>query len=105
MTITLYAVGIIALTYLIYRYGRYNPWRSTPIGRAFMASKTSLLAIFLYALAVTIWPDWFLQGPARLLLVGYALTAIFYQLQVVIKFQGGFRRRRHHGQGTANDES
>lgn len=105
MTIALYTVGILALTYLIYRYGRYNPWQSTPIGRAFMASKTSLLAIFAYALAVTIWPaeDW--QGAARLVLVGYALTAIFYQLQVVIKFQGGFRRRRHRGQGTANDES
>lgn len=105
MTIALYAVGILALTYLIYRYGRYNPWSTTPIGRAFMASKTALLAIFFYALAVTIWPDEAWQGAARLLLVGYALTTVFYQLQVVIKFQGGFRRRRFHGQGTSNDES
>lgn len=104
MTIALYAVGIVALTYLIYRYGRYNPWRSTPIGRAFMASKTSLWAIFLYALAVTIWPDEPWQGAARLILVGYALTAIFYQLQVVIKFQGGFRRRQFRGQGAGHDE-
>lgn len=105
MTITLYAVGIIALMYLIYRYGRYNPWQSTPIGRAFMASKTSLLAIFVYALAVSLWPDESWQGAARIILVGYALTAVFYQLQVVIKFQGGFRRHRHRGDGSSNRES
>lgn len=102
MIVALYVVGLVALTYLIYRYGRYNPWSETPIGRAFMASKTALWAIIAFALSTAIFGDWAGKDAARAVLVGYALLSIFYQLTVVVQFQGGFRRRRNRGDGGKN---
>lgn len=94
MIITLYLVGLLLSGYLIYRYARYNPWRSTPIGRAFMASKTALFAVFAFAIVATVFPEWEGLDVFRLLLVGYSILALAYQLAIVIDFQGGLWRRR-----------
>lgn len=102
-TVTLYVLGLISLTVLLYRYMRYSNWRSTPIGRAFVLMKSALVAIFVYALAVTIWPDADWQNEARLLLIGYANIAIVTQTSIVVKFQGGWYRNRPVKDSTADD--
>jgi hypothetical protein len=105
LTVALYVLGLVALAYMIYRYARYTPWRSTPIGRAFMLMKTALLAVFVFVLVSVVWPDWTWRDEARVLLVGYADFAILTQTWIVLQFQGGFRRHRVVKDSTADDSA
>lgn len=90
----MYVVGWVALTYLIYRYARYSPWRSTKAGQSVMLVKASLWATLAYALVATLFPNWEGRAIARVLLLGFVDMALIYQAYVIVKYQGGFRRRK-----------
>lgn len=90
--VLLYAVVVVTLSYLIYRYHRYSAWEQTPAGRAFMLMKVCLLALSVYGLANV----WFLTGAAedaiRAVITLSITGALIYQTRVVVDSQGGFRR-------------
>lgn len=94
IAVALYVVGLLASGYLVYRYARYSPWRSSAIGRGFMFMKTALLAVFVFVLASVIFGDYPGEDLFRLALIGYADFALIYQLTVVMREQGRARRRR-----------
>lgn len=89
----MYLIGFLSLTYMIYRYARYSPWRSQPIGRAFMMMKSALWAMLFFALLRRVIPHVPGLRDIQVLLVVYAISAIVYQTVVVVKLQGGVRRR------------
>lgn len=89
----LYVIGFLSLSFMIYRYARYSPWRSQPIGRAFMMMKTALWAVLAFALLRRLVPHLPFVESIRFAMVLYAISAIVYQTVVVVKLQGGLRRR------------
>lgn len=91
--VLLSVIGFASLTYMIYRYARYSPWRSQPIGRAFMMMKSALWAFLAFALLRRAVPHLAGVEEIRTLLLVYAISAIVYQTVVVVKLQGGIRRR------------
>lgn len=89
----MYLVGWVALTYLIYRYARYSPWRSTKAGTSVMLVKCSLWATLSWALVAVLFPDGGGRDIARVLFLGFVDIAIIYQAVTIVKYQGGWRRR------------
>lgn len=89
----LYLIGFISLTYMIYRYARYSPWRSQPIGRAFMMMKSALWALLALALIGRVFPEADWRSEVQFVLIAYAVSAIIYQTVVVVDLQGGISRK------------
>lgn len=91
----MYVVGWVAVTYLIYRYSRYSPWRSTRAGQSVMLVKTALWAVLTFGLCSRFLADEEnLKGILRVLLVGYVDIALIVQAVTIVRYQGGWRRRR-----------
>jgi len=90
----MYLVGWLTVSFLIYRYSRYSPWRSTKAGQSVMLVKCSLWATLTYALVAVLFPEWQYRNEARVLLLGFVNIALIYQAYVIVKYQGGFRRRK-----------
>ena len=91
----LYTGVLLTLSYLIYRYARYSKWESTDAGRAFMSTKVCLLALSLYGLLSLAIPAEEWRDIARPLVVGSILVSLLYSVRVLVRWQGGFRQRRH----------
>lgn len=89
----MYLVGWLAVSYLIYRYARYSPWRSTRAGQSVMLVKCSLWATLSWALVAVLFPVWEGRDIARVLLLGFVDAALIYQAYVIVDYQGGWRRR------------
>lgn len=96
----MYLVGWAAVSFLIYRYARFSPWRSTRAGQSVMLVKTALWAILTWALVARSVDSENLKAILRVLLVGYVNIALVFQAVTIVRYQGGFRRRRQ-----AKDES
>lgn len=96
ITLVLVIASLVSLTYLIYRYARYSPWRSQPIGRAFMMMKAALWACLAYVVAARLIPlDWGGRRVIMVVLLLFLLSAILTQIAVIVRLQGGFRRGTH----------
>lgn len=93
--ILLYLHVAAALSYLIYRYARYSRWRSTDAGRAFMTMKLALMSLVLFGLGSTADPDGDWRPIVRRLVVSAILGALLYQVSVIIRRQGGWRRKQY----------
>lgn len=92
--LVLYIAVALSLGYLIYRYARYSRWEDTDAGRAFMGMKVCLMALVLFGLWARAFPESTLRDEARTVVVGGILLAILYQVKVMVRRQGGFRRNR-----------
>lgn len=90
----MYTVGWIAVTYLIYRYARFSAWRSTLAGQSVMLVKSALWALLTFALVARLIPEGSVKDILRVLLVGYVDMALIVQALTIVRYQGGFRRRR-----------
>lgn len=102
MTLNLAVIvtALLTLSYLIYRYARYSPWRSTRLGQAFMMMKTALWALLFFVVVIRLLPRDF---PGReviaTLLLLYMAVAIFVLTTLIVKLQGGFRRQQQRSSG------
>lgn len=105
LNLALILLGLVGLTYLIYRYARYSNWRSTVIGQAFMMMKTALWAMFTFVVVVRLFPDWSGRQGVSAALLSYVVLAIGAQIVAVVKLQGGFRRNRETHSGTEDNGS
>lgn len=90
--LVLYISLAVSLSYLIYRYMRYSRWEETDAGRAFLGMKICLLALTLFGLMARAFPNEDLRDAARTIIVGGILAAVLYQVRVLVRLQGGFRR-------------
>lgn len=90
--IALYLGVLVTLSYLIYRYARYSRWEDTDAGRAFMGMKVCLLALVLHVLANLVIESQLVSDITRVLVVGGIWVALTYQVRVMVRNQGGFRR-------------
>lgn len=90
----LFLLVAVTLGYLIWRVARYSRFEETDAGRAFMLMKCCLMALVLYALGGLLDPDGTWRGPVRVLVIGGIWVALVYQVRVVVRNQGGFRRNR-----------
>lgn len=88
----LYLIGLVASGVLVFRYGRYTDWRQTEIGKAFMLVKVCLVVMFAYLLVARWLPFW-VQVPLVILIVGGIDFGLIRQGKVIVKLQGGWRRR------------
>jgi len=79
--IGLLLVGITPLLHFIYRYHRYSPWRSTPIGRTLMYQKLAMAGILLLALFARLFGDYTLRPYLTLIVYG-ALVFFFWRTDV-----------------------
>lgn len=93
--LTMYFLGWITVSFLIYRYARFSPWRSTKAGQSVMLVKCSLWAVLSWALIAVLFPNWEGRDVARVLLLGFVNVALLYQVHVIVDYQGGFRRRKN----------
>lgn len=100
LNLVLILVGWLGLGYLIYRYARYSPWRSTIIGQSFMMMKTALWALFTFVLVARLFPDWEGRKLISAALLLFVVVAIIWQTAVVVKLQGGLRRNGGKTTGT-----
>lgn len=94
LSLALYIGVAVSLSYLIYRYMRYSRWEETDAGRAFLGMKVCLLALTLFGLLARAFPESDLRDPVRTVIVGGILVAVLYQVRVMVRRQGGFRRNR-----------
>jgi hypothetical protein len=92
--ILLYIAVAVTLGYLIYRYARYSRWEETDAGRAFMGMKVCLLSLVFFGLWAKAFPASDLRDEVRTVIVGGILAALIYQVKVMVRRQGGFRRNR-----------
>ena len=92
--LAMFVVGWLATTFLIYRYGRFSPWRQTKAGQSVMLVKCALWATFTWAIIAVLFPDWGGRDICRVLLLGFVNVALIYQAVVIVRYQGGFRRRK-----------
>lgn len=90
----MYIVGWAAVTFLIFRYARFSPWRSTRAGQSVMLVKSALFAVLTWALVARSIDNESLKAILRVLLVGYVDIALVFQAVTIVRYQGGFRRRR-----------
>ena len=97
MTVTfslvLYISLALSLGYLIYRYMRYSRWEETDAGRAFLGLKVCLLCLVLFGLSARAFPNNQLLDETRTIIVGGILVAVLYQVRVMVRRQGGLRRK------------
>lgn len=91
----LYLAVAVTLIYLIWRVARYSRFEDTPEGRSFMLMKVCLLVLVIYAFAVRFDPDGEWRDVARVVVIGGIWVALMYLVRVVVRNQGGFRRKRH----------
>lgn len=94
LDLILYIGVALTLGYLIYRYARYNKWEDTDAGRAFMGMKVCLLTLVGYGLWTRLSPGSDLRDEIRFLIVGGIWAALVYQVLVLVRYQGGWRRKR-----------
>lgn len=92
LDLVLYFGVLTTLVYLIYRYARYSKWEATDVGRAFMGMKVCLLALVLYAFTGVLGLEDPWRDILRVLVVGGIWAALTYQVVVMVRAQGGFRR-------------
>lgn len=101
LDILLYLTVFLTLGYLIYRYARYSPWRSTDAGKAFMAMKVSFFVMVTYVLVSTALEDvtgW--RHIARPVVVVCIEAALLYQLATVMRLQ---QRNRHDAENITEE--
>lgn len=103
LNIGLIVLGLASLTYLIYRYGRFSPWRSTIIGKSFMMMKVALWAMFTFVVLRRFFPDWSGAELLATTLLMFVDAAIFWQTSVVVKLQGGVWRHEETSTGTESE--
>lgn len=94
LALALYVAVALTLGYLIYRYARYSRWEDTDAGRAFMGMKVCLMALVLFGLWTRAFPGSELRDEVRTTIVGGILVALIYQVKVMVRRQGGFRRNK-----------
>jgi hypothetical protein len=92
--LALYASVALTLAYLIYRYARYSRWEDTDAGRAFMGMKVCLMSLVVFGLWSRVFPDSDFRDETRFVVVGGILAALVYQVRVLVRRQGGFRRNK-----------
>lgn len=95
MSLNLFLIVIsqLGLTYLIYRYARYSKWRSTQIGKAFMAMKLALWSLLTFVIVARFLPDNEFWDLVAAVLLGFMAGAIAFQIRAVLYLQGGFLRQ------------
>lgn len=110
--LVLYIGVLVTLSYLIYRYARYSRWEETDAGRAFMGMKVCLLTLVLYAFAGILFGYGSWRDIARVLVVGGIWAALTYQVRVLVRRQGGFRRDKpverwvpYHSEGPRKEQA
>lgn len=92
-----FGLGLILLTYLIYRYARYSPgWRDRAVGRAYMSTKVALWSILFCAVIANLFRDWDGLDWLRIPLLSFVDASIVYQIVTMIKIQRGGDLREDH---------
>jgi len=92
--VTFYVLIWVTLSYLIYRYGRYSAWRSTAAGKAYMFMKVAFWMLVCFGLATAAGLDGTGQAVARFTVLAVLQIALMVQVNVIVREQGGWRRRR-----------
>lgn len=90
----MYIVGWVAVSFLIYRYARFSPWRSTLAGQSVMLVKSALWAVLTWALVARCVDSESVKSILRVLLVGYVDMALIFQALTIVRYQGGLKRHR-----------
>lgn len=88
----LYLAAWVPYTAFVLLYAFRSPWYVEPIGRSLLLSKGVIAALLSHLLALYIWPDYYGHDVVRVVIVGGAICAGWYQAITLFRLQQDDRR-------------